>query len=333
MLEQSVVSKLRGAKNLLAFSGGLDSSALFFLLLNEDIDFDIAIVDYGLREASKLEVAYAQSLAKTYKKKCFVYKAKSIESNFEANARKIRYEFFYSLMFKQGYLNLILAHQLNDRLEWLFMGLSRALGLKGLSGFSAYESREIESKDKAKLIYIARPLLDTSKDEISEFLSAQDIKHFLDESNLKDEYLRNFYRHNFATPFLNLAKDQIKQSLNLLGMESKLLYPKPLVCKDRGLSYFKSSSLHVNVVLLDSLLKAFGYQMSSAQRRLLKEALESKKDIILANHFIVASNTHFIYLAKSLDTKVILPKAFKDKCRREGLPAKIRPIVFFLYGA
>ena len=51
-------------KNLLAFSAGVDSSALFFILLEKDIEFDIAIVDYNLRIQSKDEIQYAKQLAK-----------------------------------------------------------------------------------------------------------------------------------------------------------------------------------------------------------------------------------------------------------------------------
>ena len=49
-------SRIKNSKNLLAFSGGVDSSALFFLLLNHKIDFDIAIVNYNTREQSKDEI-------------------------------------------------------------------------------------------------------------------------------------------------------------------------------------------------------------------------------------------------------------------------------------
>ena len=49
------LSYLKGKKNLLAFSAGVDSSALFFLLLEHDIKFDIALVNYGTRETSDKE--------------------------------------------------------------------------------------------------------------------------------------------------------------------------------------------------------------------------------------------------------------------------------------
>ena len=58
-------SVIKNQKNLLAFSAGIDSSALFFLLLEQNIPFDIAIVNYNQREQSKEEVSYAKELAIT----------------------------------------------------------------------------------------------------------------------------------------------------------------------------------------------------------------------------------------------------------------------------
>ena len=46
-------SAIKNQKNLLAFSAGVDSVALFFLLLEQNISFDIAIVDYNLIVQSK----------------------------------------------------------------------------------------------------------------------------------------------------------------------------------------------------------------------------------------------------------------------------------------
>ena len=63
MLKNSSLEKLRGKKNLLAFSAGVDSSALFFILLQNKIKFDIAIVNYNIREQSKEETQYAKELA------------------------------------------------------------------------------------------------------------------------------------------------------------------------------------------------------------------------------------------------------------------------------
>ena len=48
----------KNKKYLLACSYGPDSMALFNLLIKDNIDFDVAIVNYHLREESNLEVAW-----------------------------------------------------------------------------------------------------------------------------------------------------------------------------------------------------------------------------------------------------------------------------------
>lgn len=121
MLEPNSLNKLKGKKNLLAFSGGGDSTSLFFLLLRHNIKFDIAIVNYNQRAQSIKEVEYAQELARIHNLKCFVHSAPKIEKNFEAKAREIRYDFFEELIEKYNYENLLTAHHLADRFEWMLM--------------------------------------------------------------------------------------------------------------------------------------------------------------------------------------------------------------------
>ena len=112
-------SVIKNQKNLLAFSAGVDSTSLFFLLLKQNIPFDIAIVNYNLREQSKDEISYAKELALKYNKKIFLKDIKlENSSNFEKTARDIRYKFFEEIISKNSYENLITAHQLNDKLEW-----------------------------------------------------------------------------------------------------------------------------------------------------------------------------------------------------------------------
>jgi len=48
-LNREALDTLRGGKSLLAFSGGVDSSALLFLLRDKGIEFDIALVNYQTR--------------------------------------------------------------------------------------------------------------------------------------------------------------------------------------------------------------------------------------------------------------------------------------------
>ena len=156
-------SVIKNQKNLLAFSAGIDSSALFFLLLEKDIPFDIAIVNYNLRAQSKDEVSYAKELAIKYSKNIYLKDVTlDANSNFEKNARDIRYAFFEEIINEYSYENLITAHQLNDKLEWFMMQITKGAGLVELIGFNVFEHKENYS--------IYKPLLQVTKEELQNYL-------------------------------------------------------------------------------------------------------------------------------------------------------------------
>jgi tRNA(Ile)-lysidine synthase len=179
--------------NLLAFSGGVDSTALFFLLLEQNIPFDIAIVNYHQRKQANEEVAYAKELAKKYDKKCFV--ADFEEDKFsEKSARDFRYNFFDTLIEQNNYDSLITAHQLNDKLEWFFMQLSKGAGLNELNGLEELSYRN------NYIVY--RPLIKIQKNELLEYLEVKNIKYFMDETNSDSKYKRNHFRKEFSDKFL-----------------------------------------------------------------------------------------------------------------------------------
>src|SRR5665648_294854 len=136
------VTHLKEKKNLLAFSAGVDSSALFFLLLENNISFDIALVNYGTRENSSKEEAHAHALAKQYKLTCHSIKAPTFTNHFEHNARTFRYTFFNTLILEYAYDALITAHQLNDQLEWFLMRLTKGAGVCALLGLEPISQRK-----------------------------------------------------------------------------------------------------------------------------------------------------------------------------------------------
>ena len=194
--------------NLLAFSGGIDSTALFFKLLEQGIPFDIAIVDYGIRQQSKEEVKYAKELAKKHDKRCFVSTFPKEKSFSEKSARDFRYEFFEELIQKEGYESLITAHQLNDKLEWFLMQLTKGAGLSELTGMA-----EVEQREGYKLV---RPLLEQTKEELTHYLQENNINYFVDETNEDEKYRRNYFRKNFSDALLKEHKEGIKKSFEYL---------------------------------------------------------------------------------------------------------------------
>ncbi len=310
------ISKINTQKNLLAFSGGVDSSALFFLLLQNNIPFDIAIVDYNIRIQSKEEVLYAKELAKKYKKEVFVKEiTENIPSNFEKRARDLRYAFFDEIIEKNSYESLITAHQLNDKLEWFLMQFSKGAGIVELLSFEEITLR--------KNYQIIKPMLNISRDEILVFLEQNRIKYFIDESNEDSKYKRNYFRKNYANKFLDEYKEGIKKSFEYLKKDKESLHKEELIFQEKELEIFRvSNDFNIDIRTIDKSLKRRGILLSKAS----KDEISKQKECVISHKISVAINKDFIYICPY--TKNIMPKKFKEKCRIKQIPKNIRAYIF-----
>ncbi len=302
---------LKNKKNLLAFSAGVDSSALFFILLQNSIDFDIAIVNYKTREQSDTEVLHAKELCKKYNKNFFTTTCKLNSSNFECQARKARYAFFEDIILKYDYENLILAHQLNDRFEWLMMQLSKGAGASELVGFKSMEKKQNYT--------LLRPLFNISRDEILEFLETNSLPYFIDESNENEKYKRNEFR-KICNPLMQKYKNGIKKSLNYLNEDAKILDGEFYFQKD-GLFIYELKNEPINMRLIDKAIKKLGFIMSEKSR---KEAL--KQNVVINRKIAVGKNDKYGFIAPF--TQKPMPKDFKEKCRVAKIPPHIRAYLY-----
>ncbi len=314
MLSSAIKKKLQASKNLLAFSTGVDSSALFFLLQEANISFDIAIVDYGVRKESQDEIAYAKELASKFNKKIFLANAPEFKSNFEKRARDFRYNFFEAVIKNKGYDTLLTAHQLNDKLEWLLMRLSKGAGVEELAGM-----QEIEKRDGYLLI---RPLLDTTKEELQEYLEQKGYKYFIDKSNFDTKFERNRFRE-LANELLANGKNGFIKSFAILSQESKLLqssYQRLFNQKEFVVIEFEKRQLAGSIA--SKYLKKFGYLLSGKER----EALKQQNSLVAGRAWAIEIKENRLFIAPYC--KVTLPKEFKEACRRGGIPPKVRSYLF-----
>jgi tRNA(Ile)-lysidine synthase len=315
MLKYKDLELLKTTKNLLAFSGGADSTALFFLLLEQNIAFDIAIVDYNIREQSKQEVSYAQELALAHKKECHLFEAGIIQNSFEATARKIRYDFFEELILTCNYETLLTAHHLGDRLEWFFMQMCKGAGCSELNSLA-----RLTQKEGYKLL---RPLLHVSKSELITYLQQKSIKWFEDETNKDQNIKRNEFRHLHVNPLLEKYTDGIKRSFEYMDRDVEALIEPMELLHVKELYRFKKTYKQQNDIYhIDKILKSLGVMISSRVR----EELKVQDENVVARKFAVCSNEHFIFIAPFLH--VSMDKEFKERCRVLKIPSKMRPYLF-----
>ena len=311
-------SVIKNQKNLLAFSAGVDSVALFFLLLEQNISFDIAIVDYNVRVQSKDEVNYAKELALKYNKQIFIKEVKlETTSNFEKTARDIRYKFFEEIILEDSYEILITAHQLNDKLEWFLMQLSKGAGLVELIGFN-----EFEQKNNYK---IYKPLLNITKDELENYLKMNNHKYFIDESNFDEKYKRNFFRHNFSNLFLQNFSSGVKKSFEYLqnDLNSLNIQNEPIKKIEELEIFLNQKDDNLNIRTIDLSLKKRGVLLSSAQRNeILKQ-----KEITISHKINISILENYIWIAPNCSETI--DKKSKEKYRTNKIPKNIRTYIFY----
>ena len=314
MIKRYLVEYLKDSKNLLAFSAGVDSTALFFLLKQHNISFDIAIVNYNLREESIKEVEYAKELAVKYQKKLFLIDAPKIESNFEAKAREFRYNFFKKLLKEVSYKNLITAHQLNDKIEWFLMRFSKGAGVLTLSGM-----QELEKRDGFSIV---RPLLEITKEELLEYLEQEQIRYFVDKSNFDKKYERNRFRP-IVDELLKNKKEGFIKSFEFLVNDANLIKSGfKLKFKEKDLRIIELNSIEYAPNALNFYLKELGFLVSYKEQLLIKE----QKSIVVGRTWAVEIQDNLLYIAPYI--KTIMPKPYKEKFRKLKIPPKVRGYIY-----
>lgn len=202
---------------LLGCSGGPDSMALFHMLLANNINFDVAFVNYHKRKESVIEEEAVRNYCKKNNIKFHLLSAKEevVEGNFQAWAREFRYDFFKRLVKEYNYDSILIAHHKDDLLETYIFQKTRG-------GIYSYYGLKKEGTYKG--IKVLRPLLAYRKDNLLEYCKDNNVPYFIDSSNLKDDYSRNKIRHEIVS---KLSDTQIVEILseiekdNLINEEEK----------------------------------------------------------------------------------------------------------------
>ncbi len=187
------------SKLLVAVSGGPDSLGLFHVLqslrgMGAFESIAVAHVNHGLRESdSNLEEEAVRKYCEAWDVPFLLQRVQTgmisekEKTGIEETARKLRYQFFETLIKLHGFDFVITAHTANDQAETVILNMIRGAGVRGLAG--------IPPKRKLGNAYIIRPWLDITKAEIMEYLHENDLVAAHDASNDELTYRRNQVRH------------------------------------------------------------------------------------------------------------------------------------------
>ncbi len=198
----------KGAKLLIAFSGGVDSVALTLSMLDLR-DFlglerlALAHINHGIRgEEAQRDENFCVDFANRKNLEIFIRRLKidAKGGSIEAKARDLRYKALREILEKEGFDLIATAHHLNDLVETILLWLVRGAGREGLLGFEEKEGN------------IIRPLYLVKRMEIEDYVRSKGESWVEDSTNYHIELARNLIRHRII-PILKEINPNLEESI------------------------------------------------------------------------------------------------------------------------
>lgn len=214
---QSLIDK--GDKVLVALSGGPDSVFLLHFLNKFKKKYRLNLAAFHLNH--KLRGKSAAEDENFCKSICdragidFISVQKDVKSYSKKNkisveeaGRIIRYQLLNKIAKKNSYSKIATAHIQDDNTETVLLNLIKGSGITGMTGIPVKRGN------------IIRPVLCLTKKEILDYLQINKISFRIDESNLSDDYERNFLRQQI----IPLLKERLNPSLDETVFNSSFIF-------------------------------------------------------------------------------------------------------------
>ncbi len=314
MLTKDLITKnIDISKNIfIAYSGGSDSTALIHLLSSIKIDKNTKVkaihINHNLSKNSLLWERHCREQCSKLGIDLIVesVEIKSDGGGLEAASRKARYKIFERLLDKDD--QILLGHHSDDVTETLFMRLLRGTGPDGMEG-----PKLKRSLGQGVLV---RPFLGVSKKEILDYLKKYNIDYIQDDSNLSNDFDRNYLRNeifpmlekkwnNFPNRVSNFSKiikdrndnysylmhekydDLISNSINLKKLRE---LSDPLISDVLRYSIKKCNIAVPNSKIIEEIIKTFVYSSPGPKSKV--EWSRSDKEEVSGQ--ITYSNGHIL---------------------------------------
>lgn len=309
-----------------AVSGGQDSMALLHFLKEHAYDLDCEVVavhvDHCIRENSGDDAEFVVDWCKQHGVRAYKFRvdatkiAKERGISTEMGAREARYGVFDALIKKGVVSKIALAHHKSDQAETILLHLFRGSGVGGIKGMDAVRDE----------VYI-RPMLNTEKSQISQYLLENDIPYVEDETNNDESYQRNYIRHRILPQITKVWPNAINSIINFSkDCANDDQYIKSQICMDAVISEDKTVKIPINYflypqaivsrIIFDALAK-IGVKTDIERKHLeliiaLAKSSENGKKLDLPNSLSVHKEYQYISLTNKYKEKPVL--YFPLKC-------------------
>ncbi len=295
--------------------------ALVKICLDKKINFAIAHVNYHHRKEAEEEEKYITSFAKKHHIPIYVLNGQfTYSGNFEAEARRYRYNFFKEIIEKDNYDGVLVAHHKDDLLETYLMQKEKHLipETYGLAEEMNYEG-----------IKVCRPLLSYTKKDLENICKDAGVKYYIDCTNNDITLARNYIRHEILAKMseeekedllkeiqdknkhMDMIREKVEklivydkvslQEYRLLNDEERItlvhVFLKPYYRKDQGMSYAYKKEIDSILLKQDDFIIPFGiyevvqdegYFFVIKKPKAYSYIMNSSEDIITGIYFKIA---------------------------------------------
>ncbi len=295
-----------------AVSGGPDSVFLLTILnaIKRDFNLDITVLhfNHNIRIEASKEEQFVKEVAKNLNLNIFTGSENVMELSqkqklsLEHAARIKRYEFFNKARRVMNLDFIATGHTMNDFTETFLINLIRGSSLDGLVSL------------KPKRDFFIRPILIFTKDEILEFLRANNIEFKTDKSNYDTKFIRNKIRLELIDKLKELNPSIIETIFRegmLILKDVKYMKNKTEINIVKSVKFSKNKAIF-DITQSNQNTNIIGRTLSTAVKKLLNSdySLSSKNIKRLEETVKFGKTTHLRgkIKAKKLYNKIIIEK-------------------------
>ena len=260
----------KGGVLLCAVSGGRDSVCLLHYLaaIAPQRGFIVAAghLNHQMRPEARRDEDFVRELCRTLGVAFYTEAAPVYETaarwglGVEETGRRLRYEFLFRTADAIGAERIATAHHAQDQAETVLLNLLRGTGPEGLGGIPPVRGR------------IVRPLLQTSRAEIEDYLQENGLSHVEDSTNEDTHYARNRLRRELW-PRLETINPALTKAI---GRTAEILRRENGYLDTLAAEYLPPSGTAVETARLLSAPEAL---RSRVMRLLLERTPTGKKDV------------------------------------------------------
>ncbi len=187
--------------------------ALVDMCLQMKMEIGVIHVNYHHRRQAEEEEQYIRAYCLQHDVLLYVQNESFVyEGNFEAMARKWRYDYFVKVAKEYDYKGVLIAHHQDDLIETFIMQEEKNIvpSYYGLKEDTMYQG-----------ILVKRPLLGYTKEQLIAYCDSRHIRYYLDHTNQDISLRRNAIRADIVSKMSAMEREMVVHEIAMLNAQKQ----------------------------------------------------------------------------------------------------------------